>query len=224
MIGLTMLKNFRPSKRTALLLGLLVVLLVGLIFVIRSRIPPTEKIAGPKIVKIAPENGSENVSVIAPVEITFEGTINEDSVACILDPNIEIVKTVSANLQTLFLSPLPSFEPGTEYAVTITKVLGGSQSFSFKTSEQLTESEKTALQTDYDVKFNEAADEYERTHPLLERLPVEEVLFKIEYKGNGLYEYTLKGSDRNRAKEAMLNWWRKNGVDPNGLNLKESGL
>jgi len=224
MIGLTMLKNFRPSKRAVLLLGLVVVLLVGLVFVIRSRIPPTEKAAGPKIVKIAPENGSENVSVIAPIEITFEGTVSEDSVVCTLEPNIEVVKTVSADSQTLFLSPLPSFEPGTEYAVTITKVLGGSQSFSFKTSEQLTASEKTALQTDYDVKFNEAADEYERTHPLLERLPVEENLFRIEYKGNGLYEYTLKGSDRNRAKEAMLNWWRENGVDPNGLNLKESGL
>jgi hypothetical protein len=54
-------------------------------------------------------------------------------------------------------------------------------------------------------------------------MPVEEVLFRIEYKGNGLYEYSLKGTDKNRARELMLSWWRGHGVNPDELNLKEKG-
>lgn len=215
------------SKPILLISGAVVLLVLGVVIFTakRDRAPsPTEilKEEGPKIVKVSPEDGSEEVSVTTPIEIVFDETVKEDSLEYSIEPSVEIVKTANENLLTIFLSPLPAFEPGMQYTVTVT---AGSSiySFSFKTSEQLTAGDEIALQTEYDSSFNKAADEYERTHPLLELMPVEKDLFKIEYKGKGLYEYTLKGTNKRQAIETMLAWWKENGVNPDNLNLKEYG-
>ena len=210
------------TKPVLFLSGLLaVVAVVVVVIVSRDRTPsPAE---GPKIVKVSPEDGSKEVPVTASIEIVFDKAVKEDSLGYVLYPSVEIVQTTNEDLLTVFLSPLPSFEPGTQYIVDLT--WGSSNySFEFKTSEEITEDDEITLQTEYDTKFNKAADEYERTHPLLELMPVEKDLFKIEYKGSDLYKYTLKGTNKRQAVEAMLAWWEENGVNPEELNLKERGL
>ena len=231
--------KLKMAKPTLLLLVSLILLIVVGIFIAvfiakrsaRDHVPLPEvtKEKGPEIVEVFPEDGSEDIPVGSAIEIFFGAPINENSISYSITPTIELTKTVDEDLRAIFLSPLPFFEPGGQYTVTITKGSStikeqnfeGHYSFEFKAAEKITESDKTSLQADYDTGFNEAADAYERTHPLLELMPVEEDLFKIEYKGDGLYEYILKGVNRRQAAEAMLAWWRENNVSPDKLNLKE---
>jgi hypothetical protein len=216
------------SRRQVFFSGLLIFLVGGALFIAlrigRGPVSPPEIPGekGPKIIEVFPENGAQDVPVGSALEVSFDSSVNEDFVNYSITPPVELAKTVDPRLPVIYLSPIPLFEPGREYFVTITAG-DSSYSFSFKTSEEITADEEAALQSSYDTEFNEAADEYERTHPLLELMPVEEVLFRIEYKGNGLYEYSLKGTDKNRARELMLSWWRGHGVNPDELNLKEKG-
>ncbi len=214
------------SKPILLISGVAVLLIIGVIIFAakRGHAPsPILKEEGPRIVKVSPEDGTEDIPITTSIEIVFDEPVKKDSLKYSIDPSREMAKTADEDLLTVFLSPLPSFEPGTQYIVDLTWG-SSSYSFEFKTSEEITEGDEITLQTEYDTKFNEAADEYERTHPLLELMPVEKDLFKIEYKGEGLYEYTLKGTSKKQALETMLAWWEENKVNPDELNLKERGL
>jgi len=232
-----MLEENKLSKLIFASLGILGILLIINFIITRKTggdgiIPPLPSVIRrkpPEIEGVSPTPDAVNVPVGTPIGIRFDKVINEDSISYTINPRIEVVRSVSSDLKTIFLSPRPLFEPGAQYTVSIgtgdsvikEQNFTGNYSFSFETSEELTESDKVTLQSEYDVRFNEAADEYERTHPLLELMPTEEPLFRIEYKGDGLYEYTLKGVDRTAAKEAMLYWWRQKGVEPDILNLQE---
>lgn len=82
-----------------------------------------------------------------------------------------------------------------------------------------THMDELSQQAKNDTEINRTLEEYKKRTPLLYLMPVETEYFRIEYKGNGKYQITLKGDDPTVDKEEALKWWKEKNIDPSTLEI-----
>lgn len=82
-----------------------------------------------------------------------------------------------------------------------------------------TEISEAQQQAENDQDFQKHFDAYTEKTPLLYLMPVKTDSFLIDYQGDTVYTITLFGTDREKARQEALDWWRANDIDPQTLNL-----
>ncbi len=198
------------NKKT--IIFILVLLSLGIFFGTRQ-----EK---PKILKITPQDGAENVLDNTEIVITFNKELEpKDKTKITIEITPEEVLQVTWSEKQMRISPLKVLNPETNYSIIVKFKNEKIYTFSFKTSpistEQLRQEGDILLQ-DY-LLFDKAFRGFIETHPWYTSLPIENIQYRI------VYDFEEK-SFRIRIKVSVSEEEEKVLVEKALENLKQVGV
>lgn len=230
------------TKKIIIGLGILLVVLILIVSLLRQRSQistvqqtPTPTLVAPTgiivpttalkpneldIVSVIPADGSTNVSQNSRIEITFSRVIKDGEIKLYIDPPAPRTERITGNKLIATLdAPLTSGSLY-RYSVYFVNEKGKDRTYSFTTSGP-TQAQPPVPDTRDEEVINDQIKEERENHPdvyVSNQLPVQSDSFSVtsEYKSTGVADFgfivTLKGDDKEKAKQDFIAWLQSLGL------------
>lgn len=196
-----MFNLFSPKQqRVFITLALVLILFFAITLFITSRPTP------PTITQTNPTDYATKVSLYDNLKITYNKPLSSSEIIYSLTPKTTL--SVSEEKNSHILAPAQPLQPSTEYRLQITWNGQELKPLIFTTA---------ASQTD-PILIENIKTELERDYPLGQKLPLNKPGFRVVYSSPLTLEITLKneGAERDEVINAVRDWVKENGLDPDG--------